>query len=157
MRIAFTREPLFGHGAVHADCIAGLEATARLLESLGHHVEEAAPPLDRDACALAFATVIAGEARAEIEQIWRASRNASRSARDFEPATYILGLLGRPPARRHMSARCAALQLTARPMAPFFERYDVLLTPTLAAPPALIGALQPSGRRAAADAPRSMR
>lgn len=29
-------------------------------------------------------------------------------------------------------------------MAPFFERHEVLLTPTLAKPPALIGALQPT-------------
>ena len=36
------------------------------------------------------------------------------------------------------------LQLTARTVAPFFAQHDVLLTPTLAAPPALIGALQPS-------------
>jgi amidase len=131
LRIAFAREPLFGHGAVHADCIAGLEATARLLESLGHHVEEAAPPLDRDACALAFATVIAGEARAEIEQIARLAQRKPK-ARDFEPATYLLGLLGR------------STGAAARSTAPFFARFDVLLTPTLATPPALTGALQPT-------------
>jgi amidase len=36
------------------------------------------------------------------------------------------------------------LQMAARSLAPFFEQYDLLLTPTLAAPPALTGALQPS-------------
>jgi amidase len=143
LRIAFAREPLFGHGAVHADCIAGLEATARLLESLGHHVEEAAPPLDRDACALAFATVIAGEARAEIEQIARLAQRKPK-ARDFEPATYLLGLLGRSTGAAAYVGAVRTLQLTARSTAPFFARFDVLLTPTLATPPALTGALQPT-------------
>jgi amidase len=143
LRIAFTREPLFGHGRVHADCIAGLEATARLLESLGHHVEEASPPIDRDACALAFATVIAGEARAEIEHLAQLTQRKVRAA-DFEATTYILGLLGRStPAAAYVSA-VRTLQLTARTMAPFFECHDVLLTPTLADPPVLTGALQPS-------------
>ncbi len=143
LRIAFTREPLFGHGAVHPDCIAGLEATARLLESLGHHVEEAAPALDRDACALAFATVIAGEARAEIEQIAGLAQRKPQ-ARDFEPATYVLGLMGRATTAPGYVAAVRTLQLTARAVAPFFERHDVLLTPTLAAPPILTGALQPT-------------
>ena len=143
LRIAFTREPLFGHGAVHADCIAGLEATARLLESLGHQVEEATPPLDREACALAFATVIAGEARAEIEHLAQLAQRKPRAA-DFEAATYILGLLGRSTGAAAYVAAVRILQLSARTMAPFFERHHVLLTPTLAAPPALTGALQPS-------------
>jgi len=143
LRIAFTREPLFGHGAVHADCIAGLEATARLLESLGHHVEEATPPLDREACALAFVTVLAGETRAEIEFLARLTQRRPQ-ARDFEPATYSIGLLGRSISAAAYAGAVRTLQLTAREMAPFFERHDVLLTPTLATPPALIGALQPS-------------
>jgi len=143
LRIAFTHKPLFGHGAVHDDCIAGLEATARLLESLGHHVEEAAPPLDRDACALAFVTVLAGETRAEIEHLAQVMQRKPRAA-DFEPATYSLGLLGRSISAAAVAGAMRTLQLTARTMAPFFERFDLLLTPTLAAPPALIGALQPS-------------
>ncbi len=143
LRIAFTREPLFGRGAVHADCVAGLEATARLLESLGHHVEEATPPLDREACALAFVTVLAGETRAEIEALSRMMRRPPRAA-DFEAATYSLGLLGHSISAAAYAGAVRTLQLTARKMAPFFERHDVLLTPTLAAPPALIGALQPS-------------
>ena len=143
LRIAFTREPLFGHGAVHADCIAGLEATARLLESLGHHVEEATPPLDREACALAFVTVLAGETRAEIEFLARLTQRRPQ-ARDFEPATYSIGLLGHSISAAAYAGAVRTLQLTARETAPFFERHDVLLTPTLATPPALIGALQPS-------------
>jgi len=143
LRIAYTHEPLFGHGAVHADCVAGLEATARLLESLGHHVEEATPPLDREACALAFVTVLAGETRAEIEAVAKLMQRRPRAA-DFEPATYALGLLGSAINAAACAGAMHTLQLTARTMAPFFARHDVLLTPTLAAPPALIGALQPS-------------
>jgi amidase len=143
LRIAFTHEPLFGHGAVHADCVAGLEATARLLESLGHHVEQAAPPLNREACALAFVTVLAGETRADIEALAQLTQRRPH-ATDFEAATYSLGLLGDSISAAAYAGAVRTLQLTARTMAPFFERHDVLLTPTLAAPPALIGALQPS-------------
>jgi amidase len=143
LRIAFTRAPLFGHGGVHADCIAGLEATARQLESLGHQVEEAAPALDRDACALAFATVIAAEARAEIERLAQMLGRKPR-ARDFEPTTYVLGLMGRATGAAAYVAAVRTLQLAARGLVPFFERHDLLLTPTLAAPPIRTGALQPT-------------
>jgi len=143
LRIAFTRQPLFGHGAVHADCVAGLEDTARLLEALGHHVEEATPPLDREACALAFLTVLAGETRAEIEALARITRRRPRAA-DYEAATYSLGLLGHSISAATYAGAARTLQLTARSTAPFFARFDVLLTPTLATPPAPIGTLQPS-------------
>ncbi len=143
LRVAFTSAPLFGRGAVHADCVAGLEAAARLLASLGHHVEDATPPIEPDDDALAFVTVLAGETRAEIEHLARITGRKPRAA-DFEPATYSLGLLGRSISAAAYAGAANRLQLAARRMAPFFERYDVLLTPTLASPPALIGALQPS-------------
>lgn len=143
LRIAFTRQPLFGHGAVHGDCIEALEATARLLESLGHEIEEAAPTLDREACALAFATVIAAETRAEIEHLAQLTQRRPHR-RDYETATYTFGLLGQSLGAAAYARAAHTLQLTARQMAPFFARHDVLLTPTLAAPPATIGALQPT-------------
>ncbi|HJV63402.1 MAG TPA: amidase [Albitalea sp.] len=142
LRIAFTAQPLFGH-RVHPDCVAGLETTARLLESLGHEVEEAAPSVDTEACAVAFVTVLAGETRALIEQISRLLRRRPRAA-DYEAATYSLGLLGRAFSAATYVDSVNTLQLAARRMAPFFERHDVLLTPTLGAPPALIGSLQPT-------------
>jgi amidase len=142
LRIAFTHKPLFGR-TVHADCVAGLQDSARLLESLGHHVEEAAPPVDGAACALAFVTILAGEVRAEIEAV---SRLAGRrpAAGDFEPSTYAMGLLGRSISAAEYATASRTLQLAARKMAPFFEQHDVLMTPTLGAPPALTGSLQPS-------------
>jgi amidase len=142
LRIAFTHQPLFGRH-VHADCIAGVTASAKLLESLGHSVEEAAPPLDGPACAIAFVTLLAGEVRAEIEAAARFMRRKP-SAGDFEPSTYSLGLLGRALSAADYANAARTLQQAARSQAPFFERYDVLLTPTLGAPPAGIGSLQPS-------------
>jgi len=142
LRVAFTARPLFGHGVVHTDVVAGLQDSARLLESLGHAVEEATPPIEPESDALAFVTVLAGQTRAEIEQLAQFAGRRPRAA-DFEPATYSLGLLGRSLSAAAYAAAAQRLQMAGRRMAPFFERYDILLTPTLGAPPAVIGALQP--------------
>lgn len=142
LRIAFSHRPLFAR-QVHADCIAAVEESVRLLQSLGHIVEEAAPPVDGEACAVAFVTVLAGEVWAEIEAVSRLLGRRPR-ARDYEPATYSLGLLGRSLSAAAAAGAARTLQLAGRGMAPFFERHDALLTPTLAAPPAIIGTLQPS-------------
>jgi amidase len=143
LRIAFTGSPLLGGHGVHPDCLAALESSASLLASLGHHVEEAVPPVDREAYALAFMTVIACELRAEIENFARSTGRAIRASH-FETATWGLALLGRTIKAATYVNAVRTLQLAARTMAPFFERYDVLLTPTLATPPAVIGSLQPS-------------
>lgn len=144
LRIAFTHEPLFGHAAaVHPDCLQALDSSARLVESLGHVVEEAAPQVDRDACAIDFFTVVATETRVDIERAARALGRKPRAA-DFEPGTYSLGLLGRSINAAEYAGAAQRLQLVARTVARFFERHDVLMTPTLAAPPVPIGALQPS-------------
>ena len=48
-----------------------------------------------------------------------------------------------------LSRAIRLLQRTAREIAPFFERYDVLLTPTAGAPPVVTGALQPTPKERA--------
>jgi amidase len=141
LRIAFSAQPLFGR-MVHPDCVAALHDAAALLASLGHQVEEAAPPVEREAWAVAFVTVLAGQVRAQIEAVAAAAGVRPRAG-DFEPATYALGLLGRAISAARYVGALHTLQMATRRVAPFFDAFDLLLTPTLGSPPPPIGALQP--------------
>lgn len=143
LRIGYTARPLFGQGPVHTDCVTALHDAATLLQQLGHAVEDAAPPLEPEADALAFVTVLAAQTRAETEHLARLLGRPPRPA-DVEPATYSLGLAGLSLTAAAYAAALQQLQGAARRLAPYFERFDLLLTPTLAAPPARTGALQPS-------------
>ena len=147
LRIAFSHQPLLGH-TVQADCVAAVQDVAALLQSLGHDVEEAAPPVDRVALEPAFVTVLAAETAADIAQIQQLLGRRPAGT-DFEPATAALGLLGRSFRAGELALAQRTLQGAARALVPFFQRYDMLLTPTLGGPPALLGAQQPT----AADAP----
>ena len=142
LRVAFTAQPLMGHD-VHPDCRAGLEATARLLEELGHEVVEAAPPVERESFSLAFVLVLAGETR---DAVAAAASAAGRklSYADFETGTSAMALLGQAYSAGDFAAALNTLQLASRRIAGFFEEYDVLLTPTLAQPPVSTGSLQPT-------------
>lgn len=149
LRIGFTTEPLFGR-QVHADCVAAVQDAAALLASLGHEVVEARLPLQRQAWALAFVTVLAGETWAQIEAVSRAAGRRRPRAADFEPPTFALGLLGRSMGAGRYAAARQTLQMAARTLAPFFASHDLLLTPTLGSPPPRIGALQPAASERAA-------
>lgn len=143
LRIAFTSEPFLG-GIVDRDCVKGLEATAKLCEGLGHEVVEAAPQIDGKAFARAFLTIVCVETRAQIEED-EVLLNRKASFKDFEPSTWVLGLLGRQCRAPEFSRSINLVQTTARQIGEFFEKYDVMLTPTLALPPVVTGALQPKG------------
>jgi amidase len=142
LRIAFTDRPWLGR-SVHPDCTAALHDAARLLESLGHHVEEASPELDGGAFARAFITLICAELRGDLDD---AAALLGRSAKrgDLEPATWALALLGRAVSAGEYSQALRVLDRIARGVGPFFDRYDVLVTPTMSIPPFVIGALQPT-------------
>jgi amidase len=143
LRIAFTDRPLLGSGRVHADCSAAVRHAAGLLERLGHHVEEAVPPVDASGSARDFVLVVAAEARALIEKATRWA-GAPLRADGFEPVTWALGLLGRATPAPEYIAAVERLQLAGRRLAPFFASWDLLLTPTLAAPPVGLGELEPA-------------
>jgi amidase len=153
LRIAVCARPLFGapNARIHADCADGLRASARLLASLGHElVDDAAPAIDGEACAHAFVTVLAGQAAGAIAEM-AAAIGRRVGPDDVEPATWSLALVGRSlSADAYVQAR-ARLDAATRAVGAFFERHDVLLTPTLARPPIAIGELALSGaeRRAA--------
>jgi amidase len=144
LRIAFTTHPMLG-GAVHADCVGAVHRTAELLRSLGHTVDEALPSFDGRAFARNFMLMVAGECRGDIDEAARLSGRTATAA-GFEPTTWALGLLGRSISAADFVTATRALQTEARRIGQFFTEWDVLLTPTVAAPPPPVGSLQPSAR-----------
>lgn len=148
LRIAFTSTPFLGD-AVDEDCIRALEATVKLCQELGHEVVEAAPPIDGRAFFRAFVTVVCGETRATIEEA-EMLLGRKASSRDFEPSTWVCALLGRQFRASDLSRAINLIQRTARQIGQFFEKYHVLLTPTLAMPPVVTGTFQVKGFQAVA-------
>jgi len=142
LRIAVSGAPMMGK-QVDGEILRALERTARLLRDLGHEVIEAAPVIDREPFSLAFITILAAELRADIED---AARVAGKrvSVRDFDPASFGLGMLGKALGAQEYAAATRYLQIDARRIAAFFTDYDVLLTPVLSRSPVPIGSLQPS-------------
>jgi len=148
LRIAFASEPFLG-STVDKNCMKALEATVKLCQDLGHEAVEAAPQIEGKAFARAFLTMVCVETRATIEES-EVLLDRKASFKDFEPSTWVLGLLGRQCRAPEFSKSLNLLQLMARQIGEFFQKYDVLLTPTLAMPPVATGALQPKGIRAVA-------
>lgn len=141
LRIAFTAQRADGTD-IHPDCSAAVEDAAKLLESLGHHVEPASPEFDISAAQEAFGVIWWSGMASTIEQI--AALLGRRPAPEmYEPLTWETYLRGSAiPAWWYLHAvnhMHALGRLTAR----FHERFDIWLTPCLAEPPPPIGALQP--------------
>ena len=146
LRIAFnTRSPI--DTPVHADCVKAVEDAARLLEGLGHRVEEARPAVNGKALAQSYVTMYFGEVAADIAALRRhLGRRANR--RDVESLTWMLGLLGRTLTAGDFVAAMRRWDIEARHMGDFFRHYDLYLTPTTAHPRVAIGELAPRGAEA---------
>ena len=146
LRIAWTAHPMIGLGArnaVDADCLAALGDAVALLESLGHQVVEERPEVSGPELARSFLLMMAAELAADLDD---ASRLLGRRARrpELEATTWAFALLGRSSTGAEYAGALRRLEEGGRKLGAFFERYDVLLTPTLAAPPPRIGELAPT-------------
>jgi amidase len=128
----------FGGVTPTPEIAAETKRIARLLESLGHHVEERAPAIDYDAYLRAFITLWIGGAGAQVAGI-EAATGRKAGPDNLEPIVWLAVQRARQmPLLEHMQA--AAVQAaTTRALGAFFERCDVLLTPTVARPTPAVG------------------
>ena len=142
LRIGYMVEPQLA-GELSADVKAALDDAARLAESLGHRVEPASFGLDFDAIAHAF--LVMWSVLAE-EIVLHADRISGLKPKrgDFEIATWAMAHVGRKIGERDLPAALEMQRQVTAKMAALMTRYDVLLTPTLAAAPFKIGAKQPT-------------
>jgi len=132
LRIAFARTTPVGE-ALDPACVAGVEATARLCEELGHSVEEAAPPIGASTQD-PFLTVWSAGLAFTIDAFAFLSGQTA-TGDDFEPLTWALYEHGQTVSASQYQLAIAMLQIAARQVGQFHESYDCWLTPTLGAPP----------------------
>jgi amidase len=141
LRIAFTTASPIGT-PVHQECIQAVEETAKLLEGLGHKVEEAQPEVNGMAALKSYLTMCFGEAAALFEDM-KAVLGRKPALSDVEPLTWTMGLLGRTLSAGDFARAKREWGIAGRAMGRFHRTYDLYMTPTLASPPVRIGELQP--------------
>ncbi|MEI8200818.1 MAG: amidase [Eubacteriales bacterium] len=143
LHIAYSAQPFYPSN-VHPDCAKGLEETARLCQSLGHDVEETSFTIDGEAFARAFFVMTCSETMATIKSLG-VKMNRRPSHEYFETTTWVMALLAKQFTADEFSKAIDILKMTSRQTAAFFDKYDVLLTPTLPVPPPPTGFLDLKG------------
>ncbi|MBB1093515.1 amidase [Rhodopseudomonas palustris] len=143
LRIAFTDVSTYGD-AIDPEIAAAVRDTARLLEGLGHHVEQRAPKLPADPAAV-IATIVACNTGLTVKLAEQALGRAITD-RDFEVLTLASAAnAGRSSDLDYCAAQLAAFQIS-RSLADFFATCDVFLSPTLCTLPLKIGELDTMAR-----------
>src|SRR5439155_10235266 len=144
-----------GLAVVHPDCVTAAEETAHLLETLGHDVEPAHPAaLDLPDWTPHFMSLWSAGVALGLDG-WSARTGERIGADDVEPLTWALAELARalptPALLRSLDWLLQTTRLVAEWWQPFDgtkapgcggvprNGWDVLLTPTLAEPPVLLG------------------
>ncbi|MGC8119785.1 amidase [Marinobacter sp. VGCF2001] len=121
---------------VAPECVAAVEETARLLESLGHEVEYARPEFDGLALARCYLALYFGEVSALMA---RAKAEFGATDQDFELETRLLAMLGRTmPLPDYVRMRQQWNDF-ARALGAYFDRFDLYLSPATGQLPARIG------------------
>jgi amidase len=140
LRIGFSSTSPIGT-EVHPEAVAAVRHAANLLARLGHEVEEAAPTIDGHALAQSYLHMYFGQIPAAVER----ARTQGARTRDLELMNRILVTLGDAVSARKLTFELNRWNEFARALADFHGRYDLFLTPTLAAPPIKHGTGDPSG------------
>lgn len=139
LRIAFSARSPLGTD-VDPAIVTALEQTARRLEGLGHELTPAEPAIDGLALAEDFLAVWFANLAYQVDRT-RAQLGGGAREADFELDTLAMSALANA---KRMPAYAKAYHRWNEygfQLAQFMQRFDLVLTPTLAAPPPRIGAL----------------
>lgn len=122
-----------------ADCVAAVETTGALLESLGHHVEVAQPAaFHDDEFSRHFVTIVAVATALDLEHITQAIGRIVTED-DVEASNWLMGSLGRSiPAADYLNS-VNWVHAWSRRLQAWWEDFDVLVSPVIAVPPPPIG------------------
>jgi amidase len=128
-------------GAVHAECLAAVDAMAKTLEGLGHHLEEAHPPaLDEAEAGIHWFSIVACNI-ARTLAAWGQKLNRDVTSSDVEPLTWALAEVGRTMAAPQWLGTIEYMHSYGRRLRSFWDAdgFDLLLTPVQALTPPELG------------------
>lgn len=146
LRIGVCRDPHLP-STPHPDVLAALDDAAKLCASLGHEVDSVRLPIVPDDFAVDFTTLVAACTAADLADAATTPGRAPRGD-EFEVGTRVVALLGTTFSAPRLELARRRLQAMSRRVAEVQERWDVILTPTLGAPPPRHGELVPRGAEA---------
>ena len=136
LRIAFSTTSPIGT-EVDPEAVAAVEDAARLLESLGHKVEQASPKMDMLAMSMDWLSMWFANCAASVDWV----REETGCGNDgFELDTLAMAAFGHATSAPDYMRGYQRWQGYSRALAEFHQQYDLWLTPTLALQPARIGA-----------------
>ena len=144
LRIAFSAEAHSGV-PVSPECTKAVEEVAKLCESLGHHVEAAAPAFaekDRGVANELF-KVLASALHAQLVEEFEAMLGRTIELAEFEISTRPSIEFGRQLSAIDIINALNTAHRMGREVATFMSDYDLLLTPTTASPAIPLGVLAP--------------
>jgi len=137
LRLGLIRDS-FNGAPVHSEVMRVLEDAARLCEALGHRVEEASAPLApeqlRDCANLIFSAHVHADIQARCRLLGHQLRRG-----DVSYVTWRMAQLGAESSASEYAAALTHIHYIGRRMGEFCSNYDILLCPTLAAPPPRLG------------------
>jgi amidase len=133
-------------GETHPDCTEAARAAASLLADLGHRVEESHPPaLDDPEAVKGFLTIISSSVARALDA-WSAKIGQPIGEQDVEPLTWRVATTGRGLAAADYIAAEDFNHAHTRRIARWWndDGFDLLLSPTCAAPPPPLGHFAPT-------------
>jgi amidase len=142
LRVAYWSTPWSGQEA-DPQISAATEKTARLLESMGHHVEETTPSVEWEPFLRAMTDVWAADNAHTIDGL-AAYLGVTPGPDNLEGSTLAAVEYGRTVTAGQLIDAMEQANVLARTMGWFFSSHDVLLTPTLGRPLASLGMYDPS-------------
>ncbi len=139
LRIAWMRRPVLP-AEVDPECDAAAEQAAASCASLGHEVEEAAPTIDIAAVYQGFSLLASAGTALKLAQREAALGRAARRD-EIEAITWTTIETGRKASGVEYARAREAIHGASRVLGAFMERYDLILSPTMALVPAKLGTL----------------
>lgn len=155
LRIAMLTET-FNGTPTHPHCVDAVEAAGKLCESLGHRVEATKIAIDRAALGSASQTIMGSNLIATLED------RAAKLGREFgpddvEPFSWMTIQGARQRTATDYARAIRVIHSIGRTIDAHLGRYDVILSPTMAAPPERIGVLSLANPDLAAMVPAVLR
>ena len=142
LKVAVVRSAMFG-SSVAPEVQAALEGSVRLMQSLGHHVEDAEPKVDYAEFGMAFLIYWAIGANqglnGAVDLVGRAA-----SSEDVELTTWMLASVGGVVPEAEKAWAKTVIDRATKAFLEFSERFDVVMSPVLGSLPLRIGQNKPT-------------